>query len=325
MLKNINISSIKERILAIPSVFYILVIMVIYFTFAGRPSFLTIGNALSLSRQGSLLIILCMGVIVVKISGGIDLATGGIMTFAGMVMAWSIINWNFSIFAASLLAVVVAMLFGFLNGFFVSVLKVPSFIATLGTQSIAIGLSLGLNAGNVIGGLPETLKPIGNGDLFGIPNPLLITLLVFLGTYFILNYSKFGVYVYAIGGNEEALKLSGKPVTLLKILAYTFSGLTAGIAALIMTSRNMAAQPTAGLGMEFEAFAGVVLGGSFMAGRGTASGAALGAIVIIILRNGLNILGIPTYVQLAIFGTVLITAIVASTIVERKVQKLTEV
>jgi len=325
MLNNIKKSSIIEKLLSLPSVFYILLIMVVFFTIAGWPSFLTIGNVLSLTRQGSLLIILCMGVIVVKISGGIDLATGGIMTFSGMVLAWSIVNWNFSIFAACLLAILVAVLFGFLNGFFVSVLKVPSFIATLGTQSIAIGLSLGMNEGNVIGGLPDTLKPIGNGDLFGIPTPFLITLFVILGTYFLLNYSKFGVYVYAIGGNEEALKLSGKPVTLLKILAYTFSGLTAGIATLIMTSRNMAAQPTAGLGMEFEAFAGVVLGGSFMAGRGTASGAALGAIVIIVLRNGLNILGIPTYIQLAIFGTVLISAIVASTIVERNVQKLTEV
>lgn len=324
MRKILNNSSVITKIFTLPSVFFILVIMVVYFSIAGRPAFLTMGNALSLSRQGSLLIILCMGVIVVKISGGIDLATGGIMTFAGMVLAWSLVNWNFPLYAACILAVVVAVLFGFLNGFFVSVLRVPSFIATLGTQSIAIGLSLGMNNGNVIGGLPESLKPLGNGDLFGIPTPLLITIFVILLTYFLLNYSKFGVYVYAIGGNEEALKLAGKPVTLLKILAYAFSGLTAGIAALIMTSRNMAAQPTAGLGMEFEAFAGVVLGGSFMAGRGTASGAALGAIVIIILRNGLNILGIPTYVQLAVFGTVLITAIVASTIVERNVQKFTE-
>jgi ribose transport system permease protein len=202
---------------------------------------------------------------------------------------------------------------------------IPSFIATLGTQGITIGLSLGMNNGNVIGGMPDTLKPIGNANLLGIPSPLIITIVVFLLTYFILNHSKFGVYVYAIGGNEEALKLAGKPVNLYKILTYAYSGFTAGIAALIVLSRNMAAQPTVGLGMEFEAFAGVVLGGSYMAGRGTVGGALLGAVVILVLRNGLNIIGIPTYIQLAIFGAVLITAIVASTIVERRVQKIAEV
>ncbi len=139
-----------------------------------------------------------------------------------------------------------------------------------------------------------------------------------------MNKTKFGTYIYALGGNEEALKLSGKSVILYKILAYAFSGLTAGIAALILTSRNMAAQPTVGLGMEFQAFAGVVLGGSFMAGRGTVTGAALGALVIIVLRNGLNLIGIPTYLQLAIFGSVLITAIVLSTLLEQNAQKWLE-
>ncbi len=319
--KKINI---LKKLLNLPPVIFVLLIMLVIFSITG-PTFLSIENALSLSRSGALLIILCMGVVLVKISGGIDLSVGGILTLAGMVMAWSIIHWNFPIWLAALLAVITAVAFGFLNGFFVSVMNIPSFIATLGTQGITIGLSLGMNNGNVIGGLPDSLKPIGNGDLFGIPMPLIITILVFLMTYFILNFSKFGVYVYAIGGNEEALKLAGKPVKLYTILTYAYSGLTAGIASLIVLSRNMAAQPTVGLGMEFEAFAGVVLGGSYMAGRGTAGGALLGAIVIIVLRNGLNIVGIPTYIQLAIFGVVLISAIVASTIVERNVQKLAEV
>jgi ribose transport system permease protein len=141
-------------------------------------------------------------------------------------------------------------------------------------------------------------------------------------TNLILTQTPLGVYIYALGGNEEALKLSGKPAWIYKILAYSYSGLTAGIAACILTSRNMAAQPTVGSGMEFEAFAGVVLGGSFIAGKGTAIGAVLGALFILVLRNGLNLLGIPTYLQLAIFGTVLITAIVLSTLVERWVQKM---
>ena len=323
MQKKNSFKSITGALLRLPPVILVLVFMLVYFAITG-PTFFTIENALSLSRQGAILIILCMGVIIVKITGGMDLANGGILTFSGMVMAWSLVKLNFPIFIAAIVAVIVAVGFGFLNGFFVSRMKIPSFIATLGTQGITIGLSLGMNEGNVIGGLPRQISFIGNGELFGIPMPLVITLIVFLFTYILLNHTKFGIYIYAIGGNEEALKLSGKSVRLYKTLAYAYSGLTAGIAALIMTSRNMAAQPTVGLGMEFEAFAGVVLGGSYMAGRGTVTGALLGALVILVLRNGLNIIGVPTYIQLAIFGTVLISAIVGSTIVERNVQKLTE-
>jgi ribose transport system permease protein len=297
--------------------------MLIFFSLKGQ-AFFTMDNALNLAYQGAILMILCMGVIVVKITGGMDLSNGAIMSLSGMIMAWGLVKMNLPILVACIIAVIIAVFFGFLNGFFVSVMKIPSFIATLGTQGIAVGLALGLNDGNVIADLPKAISTIGTETLFNIPIPLLITILVFLLSFTLLNFTKFGVYIYAIGGNEEALKLAGKPVLFYKALAYAYSGFTAGIAALILTSRNMAAQPTVGMGMEFEAFAGVVLGGSFMAGRGTATGAALGALVILILRNGLNIIGIPTYLQLAIFGSVLITAIVVSTIMERNVQKLME-
>ena len=318
-----NTRSLKASLLKIQPVNIVFIVMMIFFSIAA-PNFMSIENALSLARQGALLMILCMGVIVVKITGGMDLATGAIMTLSGMIMAWTMVRMNASLPIACLLAVLTAVFFGFLNGFFVSVMKIPSFISTLGTQGIAIGLALGLNEGNVIGNLPAVTSVIGNNDFMGIPNPLLITLLVIGLTFILLNLTKFGMYIYAIGGNEEALKLAGKPVILYKILAYTYSGLMAGIAALILTSRNMAAQPTVGLGMEFQAFAGVVLGGSFMAGRGTVSGAVLGALVILILRNGLNLVGIPTYLQLAIFGSVLISAIVLSTLIEQNAQKWLE-
>lgn len=315
--------SLKSSLLRIPTVIWVLLVMLVFFTITG-PTFLTMENALNLSRQGAILMILCMGVIIVKITGGMDLSNGGIISLAGMVLAWCLVRINLPIWLSFVLAVLLAGFLGFLNGFFVSIMKIPSFIATLGTQGIAVGIALGMNGGNVIADLPEATNFIGNQDLLGIPIPLIISILMFILTFVLLNYTKFGIYVYAIGGNEEALKLAGKPVVLYKILAYAYSGLTAGIAALILTSRNMAAQPTVGIGLEFQAFAGVVLGGSYMAGRGTVTGAALGALVILILRNGLNIIGIPTYLQLAIFGSVLITAIVLSTIMERNVQKWME-
>ncbi len=305
----------------IPTVFWILIVMVVYFSVSST-NFMTLDNAINLSRQGAILLILSLGVVVVKITGGMDLSNGAVMSLCGMLMAWSMVNLHVPISLAILVSILIGILLGALNGIFVTFLGIPSFIATLGTQGIAVGLSLGLNNGNVIGGLPKLFSEIGNGEFLNIPLPLWISVFVFILTTLILNQTPLGVYVYALGGNEEALKLSGKPAWFYKILAYSYSGMTAGIAACILTSRNMAAQPTVGSGMEFEAFAGVVLGGSFIAGKGTAFGAVLGALFILLLRNGLNILGIPTYLQLAIFGTVLIVAIVLSTLVERRVQSM---
>ena len=305
----------------VPTVTWILIVMMIYFS-ASNSNFLTFANAANLCRQGAILLILCLGVIVVKITGGIELSNGAVMSLCGMVLAWVMVNMNMPPYLAIIISMLVGILFGTLNGIFVTFMGIPSFVATLGTQGIAVGLALGMNNGNVIGGLPERFSMIGNDNFLNIPIPLWAIILVFILTSVLLNRTPFGVYVYALGGNEEALKLSGKPAWLYKVLAYSYSGLTAGIAACILTSRNMAAQPTVGLGMEFEAFAGAVLGGSYIAGKGTAMGGVLGGIFILILRNGLNILGIPTYLQLAIFGTVLITAIVLSTLVERRVQKM---
>ena len=314
--------SLKTALLNVPPVVWVLLLMLLFFSITGN-NFLSIDNALNLAKQGAALLILCMGVIFVKITGGMDLSNGAILSLSGMVMAWVLANTGLSPIFGVLGAIVCSILFGLLNGFMVSYMNIPSFIATLGTQGIAFGLALGINNGRIIGGVPDSLAFIGGGSLLGIPYPFIIALLVFGLSYVLLNYTKFGIYVYAVGGNKEALELTGKSSKLIEILVYGYSGLTAGIAALILTSRNMAAHPTIGQGMEFQAFAGVVLGGSYIAGKGTASGAALGAIVIIILRNGLNIIGIPTYLQLAIFGSVLIIAIIASTLVEQNVRKWT--
>ena len=294
--------------------------MVIVFA-RSTPVFLTTYNAANILNQGAILIILCMGVIVVKITGGIELSVGGVLTLAGMVMAGSIVKLGMPVPVALLAALVIGSLFGLLNGIFFSRMDIPSFVATLGTQGMAFGIALGMNEGNVYAGMPKVINRIGNGQLWGVPIPILIAAVAIVSSYFLLNYTRFGVYVYAIGGNEEALALAGKPTWWYKTLAYVYSGLMAGLAAIVITSRNMAAQPRVGEGLEFEAFAGVVLGGSFAAGRGSAAGTIIGALFILVLRNGLNVIGIPTYRQLAIVGPVLIGAIVLSTLVEERLQK----
>ena len=309
--------SLRSVFVSIPTVVWALLLMIIFFA-RSTPAFFTLSNALNLFRQGSILMTLCMGVIVVGISGGIELSVGAVMTLAGMVMAWTLVNWQVPIPVAMLLALVVGTICGFLNGIFVSKMGIPSFIATLGTQGMTIGLSLVINNGYVIWGLPEALDRIGNGMLFGIPIPIWISVLAFVSSFVLLEFTPFGTYVYAIGGNEDALKLAGKPTWWYKILIFAYAGLMSGLAAIIITSRNMAAQPTVGLGMEFEAFSAVVLGGCFVPGRGTVIGTVSGVLFILILRNGLNVMGIPTYYQLAIIGVVLISAIVMSILVERR-------
>jgi len=310
-------ASLKSIFVSIPTVVWALLVMVAYFTWS-TPAFFTLSNIINLLRSGSILMILCMGVIVVKVTGGIELSVGGVMTLAGMVMAWSMVNWHFPIPIALLLTLLVGIALGFLNGVFVSLMRIPSFIATLGTQGMAIGLSLVMNKGHVIWGMPEAVGDMGNGTLLGLPIPIWVSILAFIMSFTLLRFTPFGVYVYAIGGNEDALKLAGKPSRLFKILVYAYCGLMSGLAAIVITSRNMASQPTVGLGMEFEAFSAAVLGGSFMPGRGTVIGTVLGVLFILILRNGLNVMGVHTFYQLAIIGVALISAIVMSILLDRR-------
>nr|MBC7243731.1 ABC transporter permease [Chloroflexota bacterium] len=316
----VNLDSLKIFLSKVPTVAWVLLGLVVFFARA-TPAFFTVDNAVNLLSQGAILMILCMGVIVVKITGGIELSVGAVMTLAGMVMAWALAYAKLPIPVALLLSLITGGLCGLLNGIFVSKMDIPSFIATLGTQGIAAGISLGMNNGNVIWGLPASVGQLGNGKFLNLPVPMWFSLLAFLCSFTLLNFTPFGVYVYALGGNEQALVLTGKPAWWYKVLVYIYAGLMAGMAAIVTTSRNMCAQPTVGLGMEFEAFSAVVLGGSFAAGRGSAIGAVIGVLFILILRNGLNVMGIPTYIQLAIIGPVLIGAIVLSVLVESGAQK----
>jgi len=303
-----------------PTSAWVLLLMIILFSRA-TPMFLTLHNAVNILTQGAILIILCMGVIVVKITGGIELSVSGVLTLAGMVMAGSIVKLGVPIPVALLLALGVGLAFGLLNGIFVARMGIPSFIATLGTQGMAFGIALGMNDGNVYAGLPPAISQLGSGTWLGVPVPIWIAGLAVVLSFFLLNYTRFGVYVYAIGGNEEALILAGRPSWWYKTLSYVYSGLMAGLAAIVTTSRSMVSQPRVGEGLEFEAFAGVVLGGSFAAGRGSAAGTIIGALFILVLRNGLNVVGVPTYLQLAIIGPVLIGSIVLSTLVERRLSE----
>lgn len=302
-----------------PPVVWALVLMAVFFS-SREPSFLTVANLANLLCQGSILIILCLGVAFVRIAGGIDLSVGAVMTFSGMGMAWVLTRTSLPVAAGVTAALAIGGAFGMLNGIFVSKLQIPSFIATLGTQGIAIGFSLGMNKGYVISELPSALEPLGNGIFLGLPVPIWFFLLAALLSIVLLDFTPFGVYTYAIGGNEEALVLSGKPSWLYKAFCFGCAGLMAGLAAVVITSRTMVAQPTVGVGMEFEAFFASVLGG-VSAGRGGVAETMLGVLFILILRNGLNLIGVPTYFQLAIIGVMLISGIILSMLLDKRLNR----
>lgn len=293
--------------------------MIVFFG-VWQPRFLSLSNIISMLCQGSILMMLSLGVVVVTVAGGIDLSVGAVMSFAGMIMAWLLVNTATPVVIVLLITLLVGVFFGVLNGIFVSKMLIPSFIATLGTQGIALGLALGMNKGYTISGLPSSIGYIGNGNFLALPLPIWLTVVALVITSILLRYTSFGVYAYAIGGNEDALILAGKPSWLFKTFTFGYAGLMAGLAAIVVTARSMAAQPTVGVGMEFEAFAAAVLGGVF-AGRGGAKGAVLGTLFILILRNGLNVVGVPTYYQLAIIGMTLIGGMALSTVLERRLRR----
>jgi ribose transport system permease protein len=211
---------------------------------------------------------------------------------------------------ALLAALAVGFCFGLGNGVLVAKFGLPPFIATLGTLGIAQGLSLLVTDGQSVVGIPRSIENIYSGTLAGIPLPVIIAALAYLVTHTLLYHTRFGTYVFALGGNREALKLAGISVRGMLIRVYLFGGLMAGFAALLMTARLNSAHPTAGIGMEFDAIAAVAVGGtSFERGNGWLLGTLLGVIAVGVLRNGLNLLAVPSSAQVTCIGALVIIAL----------------
>lgn len=303
----------------IPTVLWGLILLCIGFSLLSR-DFLSLRNFVNILQQGSFLVILCMGVVVVKIMGGIELSVGGVMSLAGMVMAHSIVNMGFSVLLGVVSGLAVGFVCGMLNGIIIDKMNVPSFVATLGMQYITVSLALVLNNGGVIWGLPDKVALIGRSTILGIPSAIIVLILAVIISSVVLRLTVLGSYFYAVGGNEEALALSGKKSWLFKIIGYAYCGLFAGLAGVVMTFRMESAQPTVGIGMEFEAFSACVLGGAIMAGKGTVFGALIGALFIVVLRSGLNNIGISTFYQLAIVGIAIILSIVVAVFFDKRLE-----
>lgn len=306
--KNIDL---KEFLIKYKSLVGLLVLITIVTILS--PSFLSTKNIFNILRQTSVNGIIATGMTFVILTGGIDLSVGSILAISGAVCA-SLLASGQNIIIAVLAALIIGAMVGFLNGFIITKGKLQPFIATLATMTILRGLTLVYTDGKPItlgsGDLAIKFGQIGGGKIFGTPTPALIMILVFAICAFVLKNTQMGRYTYALGSNEEATKLSGLNTDKIKIAVYTISGILASVAGIIITSRLFSAQPTAGDGYELDAIAAVVLGGtSLTGGRGKITGTIIGALIIGVLSNALNILDVSSYYQMMVKGAVILVAV----------------
>lgn len=283
------------------------------------PHFLTVSNLLNVAQQTTLVAIIAVGMTFVIITGGIDLSVGSVLAFAGVVMA-SLLQRGWPLLLALLAGLAVGLLCGLLNGLLITAGKLPPFIATLGMMSVARGAALVFTGGRPISGFADNFRWLAVSDVLRIPVPVIVMLLVYLVAHFVLTKTKLGRYTYAIGGNEEAALLSGVNVRVYKTLVYGLCGMLSGLTALILTARLNSAQPIAGMMYELDAIAATVIGGtSLSGGEGKIFGTLIGALIIGVLRNGLNLLDISSFVQQIVIGAVIIVAVLLDTLLKRRV------
>jgi len=290
----------------------------VYFK-AGENLFFTSDNILTLLRQASFNAIMAAGVSVVIITAGIDLSIGSVWALSAVVMAFVCVNkglvWTLSV----LVGLAVGLACGLVNGWGVTLLRIPPFVATLGMMSIARGLAEVITGGFQISGLPDAFQWWGQGDIFGVPVPVIVAIGIIVLTWALLRFTRLGRYIYAVGGNEAAAHLSGVPVNRVKLFAYAYCGILAALAGLLATARMGSVRPSDALGYELDAIAASVIGGiSLMGGQGSVLGTAIGAALIGVLRNGMVLLDVSAFWQKVVIGIVIIIAVALDYLVWRR-------
>ena len=288
----------------------VLAALIVVMSFAAWPYFLTVSNALNILLATATIGVLAIGMTFVICSAGIDLSVGSIMAFAGVVGSLAVnalgLPWPFGVLGC----LIAGALAGSLNGFVITRGGIPPFIVTLGMLGVARGVALVLTNGVPVYGLPAPIVYLGQGRPFGVPAPVILLLLTALVAHVLLSHTRFGLYAQVIGDNEGAARAMGVHVQRHKWALYTLSGGLAGLAGLIFAARVNSGDPTAGISYELTAITATILGGTnLFGGRGSIIGTLIGALIMGVLQNGLNLLAVSSYYQQIAIGSVLVLAV----------------
>ncbi|MCG8529979.1 MAG: ribose ABC transporter permease [Desulfovibrionales bacterium] len=305
----------KEFLFEYKSVIALLLFMVVVSLIS--PSFFSTGNLLNILRQTSINAIIAVGMTFVILTSGIDLSVGSVLALTGALAA-TMVGMDINLMVVVVATLLAGAGLGCLSGLIISKGGVQPFIATLVTMTLLRGATMVYTDGRPIstfgGASSEAFSAIGTGYLFGIPFPIYLMALVFALAWYVLNHTRLGRYVYALGGNEAATRLSGINIDKIKLAVYAISGALSALAGIIVTSRLASAQPTAGTSYELDAIAAVVLGGtSLTGGKGRIMGTLVGVLIIGILNNALNLLNVSSYYQLIAKALVILLAVLVDT------------
>lgn len=273
------------------------------------PSFFTAYNVMNIARQSSINLMLAVGMTFIILTGGIDLSVGGVAALVGTLVAGGLVN-GLNLPASLIIGLLVGLAAGLFNGVCVAYAKIPAFITTMATVSIARSIALIYTGGYPISGMPKSFTFIGTGTIGFLPVPVIIAFVVIVIGFVILKKTVLGRYIYAVGGNEEATAMSGINVKKWKLIVYALHGVFTAIAGIVLAARMNSGQPSAADGIELDIIAAVVIGGtSLSGGEGGLFGTIMGALLITVLNNGLTLLNVNSYIQGLILGFVILIAV----------------
>ena len=300
------------------SVVIILLVICLFFA-VGTENFMTVPNLLNVALQTSIIGIVAIGMTFTILTAGIDLSVGSVMALCGALAAGLVVRNGMGTYTSIGVALGIGVFIGLINGLLIIKGDIPPFVATLAMMAVARGLTLVYTEGRPIAGLPEEFIFLGTGQWFGVPVPVIILVVLAVIATIVLRQTRFGLYVYATGGNEETTHLAGVNPNRIKLAVYMISGFCAALGGILLTSRLWSAQPNAAIGWELDAIAAPVLGGtSLFGGVGTIGGTLVGAFIIGVLSNGLNLLGIASYYQMVIKGVIFILAVMLDLFTKRR-------
>jgi ribose transport system permease protein len=314
----INIRQIMQKLGALISLLVLSGVLT-YFS----PHFLTMDNLMNVARQSAINSLIAIGMLLTILTAGIDLSVGSILALSIVLMGIVVVKMGMSPVVGIVVCLGVGLLLGFINGVTLTKLSLPHpFISTLGTMNVARGLALIVTASSPISNFPEPIQFLGAAFLGPVPVSFVLVLVVYALFHIFLNYTTVGRYIYAVGGNPEATRLSGISIDNVLIIVYTISGFMAALGGLVLVGRVNSAYPLAGLGYEFDAIAACIIGGaSFLGGEGTVWGTLIGAMIMAVLRNGLNLLSVSAEMQTVAIGIVIILAVYIDVLRHKAAQK----